>query len=76
MGKIIIELDPETEKYIRKMVEESGLSQSEFLTQLIREKAAALWPKSIRDLAGAWDDLPLAEEIRKDYASDASRESF
>jgi hypothetical protein len=34
------------------------------------------WPSAIRDLAGAWTDLPMAEEIRKDLGEDLPREPF
>lgn len=34
------------------------------------------WPSAIRDLAGAWADLPTAEEIRKSLGEDLPREPF
>ncbi|GEM_PF-849969 len=34
------------------------------------------WPSVIRDLAGAWSDLPTAEEIRKSLGEDLPREPF
>jgi hypothetical protein len=41
---------------------------------LIREKTAEVWPVHIQKLAGAWKDLPEAEEIRKDMGADIKRE--
>jgi len=43
--------------------------------ELIREKAATTWPENVVKLAGAWKDLPAAEQIRKGMGKDARRES-
>ena len=39
-----------------------------------REKTAGSWPENIINLAGAWSDLPTAEEIRKDMGRDVKRD--
>ena len=41
-----------------------------------REKTADSWPENINNLAGAWSDLPTAEEIRKDMGRDVKRDEF
>ena len=43
---------------------------------LIREKTAGSWPENIINLAGAWSDMPTAEEIRKNMGHDVKRESI
>ena len=52
----------------------AGVSQSRWLADLIREKTAKEWPPSVAALAGAWSDMPTAEELRQDFGEDAPRE--
>ena len=75
MGQVTIYIDDDTEKKMLKMIEKQGISKSKWIAELIREKASATWPKSVVKLAGAWKDLPTAEEIRKGMGKDARRES-
>ena len=76
MGQVTIYLDPETERKMQAMVKQSGLSKSKWIANLIRENTADVWPKTIKQLAGAWKDLPTADEIRKGLGQDLERESF
>jgi hypothetical protein len=75
MGQVTIYIDKETEKKMLQMVRERGLSKSRWIAELIREKAATTWPENVLKLAGAWKDLPTAEQIRKGMGKDAGRES-
>lgn len=76
MGQVTIYIDEQTEKKLQYMVEKSGISKSKWIAQLIREKSATTWPASIVELAGAWKDLPTAEEIRRGIGKDVRREPF
>ena len=76
MGQITIYLDSETEKKMINKIKKSGKSKSKWIADLIREKTASSWPENIVNLAGAWSDLPTAEEIRKEMGRDAKRESI
>ena len=76
MGQITIYLDAETEIKMLSMVKESGISKSKWIANLIREKTADTWPENIVKLAGAWKDLPTAEELRKNMGRDVKRESI
>lgn len=76
MGQVTIYLDAETEARLNAIVKASQSSKSKWIADLIREKAATSWPKNIAELAGAWKDLPTAEEIRKTMGQDAVRESL
>jgi hypothetical protein len=58
------------------MVEKSGISKSKWIAELIREKTSTTWPENIVRLAGAWKDLPTAEEIRDELGHDSTRESI
>ena len=74
MAQVTIYLDPETERRMNALVKKSGISKSKWVSRLIREKTAESWPEAIREMAGAWDDFPLAEEIRAGMGKDSERE--
>jgi len=76
MGQVTIYLDPDSERKMQAMVKESGISKSKWIANLIREKTTDVWPENIKQLAGAWKDLPTAEEIRKELGQDLERESL
>ena len=74
MGQVTIYIDDDTEKKLIKMIEKSGISKSKWIAELIREKTSTTWPQNVVKLAGAWRDLPTAEEIRKEMGKDADRD--
>jgi hypothetical protein len=59
---------------MRQAAKRDGLSQSQWVAGLIRERTRTDWPTEVRALAGAWADLPLSEEIRAAAAGDVGRE--
>lgn len=66
MIKINIYLDAEMERDMLNMIKKCGISKRKWIAELIREKTSGAWPANVKKLAGAWKDLPTAEEIRKD----------
>jgi hypothetical protein len=76
MAQITLYLDDETEAKVRAAAKASGLSQSRWVSELIRQKTADEWPASVQRLAGAWADLPTAEELRREQPAEVPRESF
>jgi hypothetical protein len=76
MGQITIYLDAETEIKMLNMVKKSGISKSKWIANLIKDKTADTWPENIVKLAGAWKDLPTAEELRQNMGRDVKRESI
>jgi hypothetical protein len=74
MGQVTIYLDSKTEKKLSNLVEKKGISKSKWIAGLIREKTSMVWPEKVIHLAGAWSDLPSAEEIRNSMGTDAERE--
>jgi len=76
MGQVTIYLDAETERLLNRMVKESGLPKSRWVTELIRQRITDVWPEAVRRLAGAWKDFPSAEELRRDLEPDAAREDL
>jgi hypothetical protein len=75
MGQVTIYIDDETEANMNAAVKASGVSKSKWVARVIREKAGAEWPQEAKALAGKWQDLPMAEDIRQTVA-DSQRESF
>lgn len=78
MGQLTLYLDPGTEEKMKAAARAAGVSQSRWVSDLIREKTAAEWPASVVKLAGAWDedDFPSLDEIRKGLSPDLPREPF
>jgi hypothetical protein len=73
MGQVTIYLDEETEEKARAAARAEGLSLSKWVAERIQQGERAEWPSFVRELAGAWSDLPSAEEIRKAYGRDVAR---
>jgi len=46
------------------------------VARLIKTELASEWPESITQLAGAWKDLPLAEEDRANPGQDVERKTL
>jgi hypothetical protein len=76
VGQITIYLDPVLEKKMRAYVKSTHLSQSKWIANLIEEKIRNEWPGSVIELAGAWGDIPTAEEIRRTKGTDIRREEI
>ncbi len=76
MGQVTLYLDSETEAKMKAAAKEAGLSVSRWVVDLIGAKTAARWPASVARLAGAWSDMPEAEELRSGLTEDVPREPF
>jgi hypothetical protein len=73
MGQVTIYLDEETERTARAGAESDGVSLSKWIARRIETDARAEWPVGVRELAGAWPDLPSVEQIRRHLAKDVTR---
>ncbi|HLX27171.1 MAG TPA: hypothetical protein VKV24_01630 [Casimicrobiaceae bacterium] len=73
MARITISLDDETEQRARAAWPSKGVSLSKWIAERVQKDARAEWPASVRELAGAWPDLPSAEQIRQRSGKDATR---
>lgn len=62
MLKITLYLDDEDEVLLRNYAKNAGLSNSEWVANLIRQNAKTQWPAEILQLAGAFPDFPLRGE--------------
>ncbi|MGB5736416.1 MAG: CopG family transcriptional regulator [Thiohalocapsa sp.] len=82
MSQITLYLDQDTATRLKQMAVSEGISQSQWVARLIRERTAREWPDTVKALAGAWvdskdsDEMPTAEEIREAAGTDMEREPF
>jgi type II secretory pathway component PulK len=74
MGQLTLYLDQEFAEKVRQAANSEGVSQSQWVARLIEEKLATSWSEQVRQLAGAWPDLPEAEELRRSRGEDIARE--
>jgi len=75
MGKVTLHLDRQTEDRMKAAAKAAGISPSQWVAALIREKTAIEWPPSMARLVGAWEkDCREVEEIRRGARADAPRE--
>lgn len=76
MGQVTIYLDEPTTVAMKQAANDAGVSQSQWVARLIKNKTRSRWPDSIKQLAGSWSDFPEAEEIRAGQGQDVERESL
>jgi len=73
MAQVTIYLDDETEQKARAAARSKGVSLSKWIAERVQQGALSDWPDYVRELAGAWSDLPSAEQLRKLKGRDAKR---
>ena len=76
MGQVTIYLDDENEKRLKAAAKAAGVPVSRWVASLVEKRAGAVWPESVRSLAGAWQDFPDLESIRKMEGKDGTREAL
>jgi hypothetical protein len=76
MAQVTIYMDDDTMARMRAAAEAAGLSMSAWLAQLVQERTRTEWPRQVAALAGAWRDLPSAEELRAGQPVDVVRETL
>ena len=74
MGQVTIYLDDEVETKMRLAAKSMKISQSKWISSLIKKKVNEEWSESVKDLAGAWKDFPTLCEIRDLQKEDSMRE--
>ncbi|MEX2536599.1 MAG: hypothetical protein WD273_13465 [Trueperaceae bacterium] len=70
MSQITLYLNEETAARAREAAASEGVSNSQWVARLLRERLDTTWPVAVRELAGAWGDFPTLEELRKGQATD------
>jgi hypothetical protein len=73
MGQVTIYLEDGTEEKARAAAHSQGVSLSKWIAGRITQGTRSEWPTFAHELAGAWADLPSAEQIRKRPTKDVPR---
>jgi hypothetical protein len=76
MGQVTIYLDDENEKRLRTAAKASGMPVSRWIAHLIQKQSHTVWPESVCELAGAWQDFPDAETLRETEGGNPVREAL
>jgi len=76
MAQVTLYLDDQAARGLRAAAEAEGVSQSQWVARLIRDRLATRWPESVVALAGVWRDMPTAEELRRDTPTESLREDL
>ncbi|MGH8659924.1 MAG: CopG family transcriptional regulator [Gammaproteobacteria bacterium] len=74
MPQLNLYLDQDTARKLKAVAKVSGLSQSKWVAKVIRERVSDEWPPLLATLAGAWPDIPEAEDLRQGLGQDSLRE--
>jgi hypothetical protein len=74
MAQVNLYLDEDTARKLKAVAKASGLSQSKWVAKVIRERVCDEWPPQLAALAGAWPDIPEAEDLRRGVGQDSLRE--
>ena len=76
MSQVTLYLDDETDQKLRKAARQAGLSRSQWLARLIREKTRNDWPDEVREAAGSWGEFPDIDALRSGQGDDLPRETL
>jgi len=76
MGQVTIYLDDDVESKMRSAAKSMKISQSKWISSLIKKKVNGEWSESTKNLAGAWADFPSLDEIRYFQNADSIREEL
>ena len=69
----MVNLDDDTEAKARAAAASKGVSLSKWVAERIERGVRAEWPAFVRELEGAWADLPSAEQPRKGQRKNVPR---
>lgn len=73
MAQVTLYIDDESQARLREAASRRGVSQSQFVVELIRRETAEVWPDDVLALAGSIGTFATAEELRAGMALDADR---
>ena len=76
MAQVTIYLDDSLAEVMKARVKAQNISQSHWISSLIREALQNEWSPEVVALAGAWRNFPTLEEIRASEGTDSLREHF
>ena len=71
MAQITLQLEDDTLSALETAAHAAGKSLSCWIVELLEQHVRQQWPPSVARLAGAWKDLPEAEELRSTVHEEA-----
>ena len=83
MAQIVLTLDDEVLEKVLHQAKAENLSSTSWLDKLIKQRVGMFnqpnkfnshWSSDVQELAGAWQDFPTLEEIRRSTSQDTPRE--
>ena len=76
MAHITLYLDNDSEKLLRQKAQRSHMSLSRWAAKVLKEKTRGEWSEEVNRLAGAWQDLDSARQMRTFPVADVPREEL
>ena len=74
MSSLTIKLNDKTRLALEQRAQAEEIDAGQWVERLIRRHVHPQWPNNVRALAGAWENFPNIEELRKDLGEDIPRE--
>lgn len=76
MTRVTLQLEDEVAARLKEAAKAAGLSESQWVEEMVRCGTMMAWRESVRKLAGSWKDFPEIGELRAGQGTDVRRESF
>lgn len=76
VAQLTLYLDDATQARLRDAASRLRVSQSQFVSELVRQATATEWPDDVVALAGSIADFPDADELRTGQGRDAERQPW
>jgi hypothetical protein len=76
VAQITLYIDDTTQARLREAAARRGVSQSQFVSELIRRAIDERWPEEVMALAGSVHDFPDASSLRSGAAADSPRQAW
>lgn len=76
MTQVTLQLEDEIANRLKEAAKAAGLSESQWVEEMVRCGTMMAWRESVQKLAGSWKDFPEAEDLRAGQGTDVPREPF
>lgn len=76
MNRLTIDLDDETAQRLAGIAAQAHMRAGDWMASLVRARVGGQWPDDVRQLAGAWPDIPESDELRQTGTADLPREGW
>jgi hypothetical protein len=76
MPQITLYLDDATQALLEQAATAKGVSEGQWVAELVRQYAVQDWPQDCLDFAGRFADFPLRDDMPATLPSDQARNGF